>query len=381
MKDLTCFGQEYVMSCNSSGWPKSFGIYLILDRKTGRINVGATQRTFQARWRDHRCDLRAGRHRNCILQRSYNRDSEDNFIMMVVEVIENKDSKAILSRENFWIDELKSRVENGGFNLKDGDAIHLMSDVTREVMRSIAYARKNYQYIFKDPSGEIVEPDRLDLFCKKHSLNESCMRSVFAGEKKSHKGYTRIDSKDVPLCNRYAIVIDPSGLEHKVTNITQFALKHDLVPSSLRSIIIKKSSQYKGWRLKESNIVPPNRPSRVERGLSFPAQKYRFKDPSGKIIDIPDLTQFCFKLGLNRKVMAEVFMGRKKSYKGYTSVTSNFIPLCLKKTIFIGPNGKEYETSNITAFAREHGLSPVSMSQLARGVISTVDKKRWRLKK
>lgn len=242
------------MADNSAKWPAdSFGIYLILNKESGRINVGATGRSFKTRWGDHRCDLRAGRHRNPLLQRSFDRGGEKAFIMMKVEVLDVRDPNRIAERENFWIKELQSRVEDGGFNLKDGEAMTAYSDVTKLLMSKIAYARRGYKFKFKGPDGKTIEIKDLPVFCAERGLSPTHMTEVFAGRRLSHGGFVRFDSDYKPRRHRPTTFRDPDGKEYMVTNVTKFAKEQKLIPSCMLALKTGTYSHHRGWTL----VGPP----------------------------------------------------------------------------------------------------------------------------
>lgn len=65
------------------------------------------------------------------------------------------------------------------------------------------------------------------------------------------------------------------------------------------------------------------RKQRILAGLErHPSAKtWKFKSPSGEIITITDLAQFCRSNNLNHECMRQVFYrGTQKSHKGYTAI-------------------------------------------------------------
>ena len=67
------------------------GIYRIKNLETGAMYIGQTARSFASRWSDHRWELKAGRHHNEHLQRSYNKHGADAFEYKILEVIPQGD--------------------------------------------------------------------------------------------------------------------------------------------------------------------------------------------------------------------------------------------------------------------------------------------------
>lgn len=73
---------------------------------TNRIYIGSTSNTFHHRWKQHLNALNANRHENPKLQNTFNK-----YKTLISEEIEyvNGDETKLLSREQFYIDKLKSK--------------------------------------------------------------------------------------------------------------------------------------------------------------------------------------------------------------------------------------------------------------------------------
>jgi group I intron endonuclease len=80
------------------------GIYKILNLLTGHFYIGSATMDFARRFRQHRSDLKLGKHRNIHLQRAYNRDGVSNFEFQIVEILDLSD-KEILEREQWYLDQ------------------------------------------------------------------------------------------------------------------------------------------------------------------------------------------------------------------------------------------------------------------------------------
>jgi hypothetical protein len=259
------------------------------------------------------------------MQRSFKRDEEASFVMMVVEVLDVRDPKLGRDREDYWIRELKGRVEEGGFNMKHGAGFNVMSDTTIALMRRLAYERRNLDYRFKTPDGEVVKVDDLDAFCAERGLTAEGMRRVFRGIRHSHRGYTRHDSDHTPKNSLSRVFISPEGIEYTTTNLTRFAKEHNLSPSNVVAVASGRFAQCKGWRLKGDPIKrKPNRKRIGSKGYGFTA-------PDGKNVHFTDMTSFCEGHGLNRGAMYAVHRGEAPSHKGYVALGSSFVPRAMRK--------------------------------------------------
>jgi group I intron endonuclease len=77
------------------------GIYSIENTITGADYIGGTATSFQARWKRHKQELRAGWHTSKRLQRDWRKYGEQAFVFTVIERIEDPDT--IWERERYWI--------------------------------------------------------------------------------------------------------------------------------------------------------------------------------------------------------------------------------------------------------------------------------------
>lgn len=79
------------------------GIYLIMNMVNNKYYIGSAVK-LGARWRQHQCDARKGRH-NAIFQNAWNKHGETAFVFTILEHVPNKAN--LIVREQFYIDELK----------------------------------------------------------------------------------------------------------------------------------------------------------------------------------------------------------------------------------------------------------------------------------
>lgn len=90
------------------------GVYAIINTVNGKRYVGSSTRSIRNRWRQHRITLKANCHDNGYLQRAWNKYGEQAFDW---QVLENCEPEQCLSREQFWIDELRSVKGTAGYNI------------------------------------------------------------------------------------------------------------------------------------------------------------------------------------------------------------------------------------------------------------------------
>lgn len=91
------------------------GIYAIVNNITGKSYIGSAV-SFKERFWLHHCLIRAGRHDNHYLQRSYDKHGAENFHFELIELVKNKDT--LIQREQFYIDLFEAANPELGYNLR-----------------------------------------------------------------------------------------------------------------------------------------------------------------------------------------------------------------------------------------------------------------------
>jgi hypothetical protein len=86
-----------------------------------------------------------------------------------------------------------------------------------------------------------------------------------------------------------------------------------------------------------------------------------FISPSGEMIHIYDLTQFCREKDLHPGLMGLVFRGRRRTHKGWTSELSRNIPKTIRKAwcksyTFLSPGGERVHIENLKLFSLNNKL-------------------------
>lgn len=127
------------------------GIYCIAHSKSGRKYVGSSFDIPQ-RLRKHRHALRQNNHPNPILQNYFNKYSEEQFSIEVLEIVHTKEE--LIGREQHWIDQLHSAVE--GFNIlpKAGSSLGCKWSDEARARRSQQFKGENNPFYGKTHNKE-----------------------------------------------------------------------------------------------------------------------------------------------------------------------------------------------------------------------------------
>lgn len=85
------------------------GVYKITCLATGLIYIGSSSTSLKARWLTHKAQLRSGRHYNSRLQRVWDKYGE---VKLRFYVLEFCSPQLCVTREQYWIDKLSSKLGN-----------------------------------------------------------------------------------------------------------------------------------------------------------------------------------------------------------------------------------------------------------------------------
>lgn len=90
------------------------GVYKITNTINNKFYIGSTI-NFKIRFKDHKKFLNQNNHGNSYLQKSWNKNKEENFIFEIIEFIE--DISKLLEREQYYLDTLQSWKRSIGYNI------------------------------------------------------------------------------------------------------------------------------------------------------------------------------------------------------------------------------------------------------------------------
>jgi len=230
------------------------GVYAIRNVVDGKNTtyIGSTHCSFNRRWRDHRNSLTHGDHRNCWLQRSWNKYGEIGFEFLVLEYCE-KDQN-IIKQEQKWLDEIRKDVPV--FNL--GDIVDApfrgkhLSEAHRAKMSMAKIGKKRKPY-----TEETLR--KISLIRKgKHHTEEARtkMRIAHTGKKLSESHRLLLATHMAK--NRERRVIDYPGFVNvdgrcilPGRNFNEMCREYGLSQGTMHMVLIGLRNHHKGWSLRK----------------------------------------------------------------------------------------------------------------------------------
>lgn len=119
---------------------KEIGIYQIRNLVNNKLYIGSTVSGFSKRKTYHLMLLRKNQHHSQILQKSFNKHGENNFIFEIIEICQNKDN--ILIREQYWMDFYKCYDPKFGYNINSNAHSCASRELTDEHKLKISLSEK-----------------------------------------------------------------------------------------------------------------------------------------------------------------------------------------------------------------------------------------------
>lgn len=351
------------------------GIYRI-HFGSGNFYVGSSA-YLEKRLRSHLSELRRGTHHSPALQRAFNKYGEDRMLIEVIEWVEPVKEK-LLEREQYWINALNCYPR--GYNACPTAGSPLgrkASEVTRRLQSKLhkgvpkqgkkAKGEANIdalEYCFVNPQGEIVKGRNLSLLCETHGLYYSSMIRLISGEQIRHRGWTVPNAREDKLKTaqlKYRLQ-SPDGQVHEGVNVKQFAEKMGLTPEGLRRVIAGRISSHKGWTSLNGKQFQPKPVG----------DEFEIQSPDGVVYKSRNAAKFCKDNQLDQAAFNRVLRGLADHHKGWRLPGTS--PKPRRKTgpqgrifSFISPVGELHQTTRLSKFARDNGLSRAGLASVADG--------------
>lgn len=225
------------------------GVYFILHLSSGRHYVGSAC-NLDRRWARHKSDFRAQRHHNLKLQNSWNKYGEGDFEFFVLELSERK---ALLDREQFWID-----ATLPFYNIcRSAASPNLGRVFGREVRERMSIAaKKRYDALSDEEKCRLASEHSERLRGKKASdetrkkMSDSHRGKVFTEAQlsvlRSPPSPNASKASALAKAKTY-IVTSPDGDEQTITNLSKFCRENNLSQGHMSAVALEKKCSHKGW--------------------------------------------------------------------------------------------------------------------------------------
>lgn len=259
---------------------KICGIYTITNLINNKIYVGYSDNILQ-RFKQHLSCLKNSKHDNELLQNSWNKYGEINFIF---EILEECNSNYLTSQENYWCNILNTHNRDYGFNIQPTRPDGRMS-LSIECRKKISILNKGrkmpestrqiiIQYHKDHPLTE-EHKAKLAEARKKVGISKEGRRRITEGRRTTVKPMTDITKEKIRLANLGKKVIGRKAslkFSRKGRSIEQYDLVGNFVNEFIRITDVEKlgfnsdmvikvcknvKDKYKNyiWRYKDGNIM------------------------------------------------------------------------------------------------------------------------------
>ena len=186
-------------------------VYEIVNMKNGHKYIGATTRSPQKRWKEHKRALMGGYHYNKPLQSSWNKHGLNEFSFHVIHeantISELDELETVCNREMGYYnvrlggeklfnhsDETKQKMSAAKRGRPPNNKGKTLGKRSTEVRKMISRGHRPNGYPdVVSPNGSIHNIGVLRQFCKEHDLDSSGMSKVINGIHSSCKGWTLVE--------------------------------------------------------------------------------------------------------------------------------------------------------------------------------------------
>ena len=247
------------------------GIYTITNTENHKVYIGSTIR-FRKRWIQHRGSLRREQHSNLHLQRAWNKYGEDAFEFSVLEYLDNPEELHLA--EQFWMDvyrlegkqlynyglaarspmlgrchteETRAKISSGNLGKISSLRGRTLSEETKKKMSAAQSGKtRTEEHCFnlsaalkgrvfsEEHKRKLYKTRKKNGMYGKHHTKESCTK-IGNANGKLYPAFTHQDTGE----------IIPAGV-----NLSAMCRRRGLNRSNMRSVMIGKYKQHKGWILK-----------------------------------------------------------------------------------------------------------------------------------
>lgn len=283
------------------------GIYKIRNLVNEKVYVGSSV-NLQGRCRDHRSNLKGGRHFAKRLQQDWIKYAAENFTFEIIEFCEKE---SLIDRERFWIAELRATSRQAGYNTMTEPDRRSGIPQSEETKQKISQA-KGQKYSFTSPNDVIHEGVNVKKFALSQGLCPFGLNCVFNQRKHSYKGWTKTGGKSIGRTPQAQFdLTSPDGTRYVGKNVHRFAKEHGLNAHNLGVLVRGDIDSSQGWIRTGSEVKPPVK--KLEFALI---------SPEGKLYTGTSLKAFAKEHGLTYPNLHKVHLGLRNHCKGWRKATN-----------------------------------------------------------
>ncbi len=145
-------------------------------------------------------------------------------------------------------------------------------------------------------------------------------------------------------------------------------------PKQVSLFVVKwkpKAGQPIPWEIKQKLCKPKGGRNKKGDIDNFHNRDYDFVSPKGEIFTGKGVRRFAALHGLSESALLDVLNGRVHSCKGWTKAVGGRKLPVPPTYYFLSPSGEIHTTTNLSEFARQHGLCPAMLSRISRCLKAT----------
>lgn len=289
------------------------GIYKITNTFNGRFYIGSAKE-FKSRWKGHEYSLRKNKHSNKFLQADYNKCGSDMFEFTILEIVVGNKSER-LKKEELYIKKHYDNQEicynlcktafspEGTFRKDSEERKNKRSKAFKNTWANPANRKSMINKLIKRSANPEYKLNQSIATKTQWSFQKDKMsNAIKIGRQKNAKEY---------------FFISPEGIEHKGSNILDFAKKMNLDFRALCEVVSGKALSHKGWR--DGNKYQGSFNKVLHKAITHTTEKYKnisIISEDGIILS-GSLPEVAHKAGLIAKSLSAVIRGDKKSLRGW----------------------------------------------------------------
>lgn len=127
---------------------------------------------------------------------------------------------------------------------------------------------------------------------------------------------------DANACNQYELT-SPSGVKHVVRNLSEFAREYGLCVPNLVAVANGRRNNSNGWTarylLRNATKKPPvSHNTKAKMSKAKESKRYELISPSGETFVTTNVSAFAREHGLSQACLSAIVSGARKQHKGWT---------------------------------------------------------------